>query len=259
MPQLGTSPTNVWTVTAQEVDLVRPVVPPRRFAIAAQPQNIVLDLNRTAMLILDMQNDFCDPEGWFASKGVDISPVLAPIPVLNRLLPVLRSLHVPIIWINWGNRPDRLNLNPTIMHAGSRDGLGLNYGDRAPSGRGDILCRDSWGAAITPALPVEPTDIQVHKYLLSGFCDNELDSILRNLGVTTLLYGGINLDRCLFATLQDGSFLGYDSILIEDATATVSPQYVSDAILFLIRQMYGFTVRSEGFLVGNGESGMGDG
>ncbi|MCU0566859.1 MAG: cysteine hydrolase family protein [Oculatellaceae cyanobacterium Prado106] len=248
MPHLGTSPTNLWTVSDRTVDLVRPVIPPRRLTISARPQDVILDLNRTALLILDMQNDFCDPEGWFASKGVDIRPIQAVIPVLNRLLPVLRSLHIPILWINWGNRPDRLNLSPSLLHAGNPNGAGLGYGDRAPSGRGEILRQDSWGSEITAALQVEPSDIQVYKYRFSGFWDNELDSILRNLGITTLLYGGINLDRCLFATLQDGSFLGYDSLLIQDAAATVSPQYVSDAIVFLIHQIYGFTTQSEAFL-----------
>jgi ureidoacrylate peracid hydrolase len=64
----------------------------------------------------------------------------------------------------------------------------------------------------------------VHKHRLSGFWDNELDSVLRNLGITTLMFTGINLDRCLFATLMDASFLGYDCLVVEDATSTVSPQ-----------------------------------
>lgn len=248
MPQLGSSPRNVWTVTEQKVDLVRPVLPPRSLAIAAQPQDIVLDLNRTAMLVIDMQNDFCNSEGWVAHKGIDITPVQAPIPVLNRLLPALRSLNVPIIWINWGHRPDRLNLSPTAIHAGSHDGPHLTYCDPAPSGRGKILCQNHWGAAVVSDLPIEPNDIQVYKYRFSGFWDNELDSILRNLGVTTLLYSGVNIDRCLFSTLIDGSFLGYDSVLIEDAAATISPQFVSDAIVFLVRQIYGFTTQSEVFV-----------
>jgi len=68
--------------------------------------------------------------------------------------------------------------------------------------------------------------------------------VLRNLGVTTLMFTGINLDRCLFATLMDASFLGYDCLLVEDATSTVSPQYVTDAVIFLIRLLYGFTITS---------------
>ena len=244
MRDLGPSPFNRWRVDRHCVDLVRPVVEPRPVSISAEPQNLTFDLNRTAVIVVDMQNDFCEPDGWFASKGIDVAPTRRPVPVLQRLLPALRIAGVRVIWLNWGNRADCLNLNPSVLHAGNPDGAGPGYGDPSRTGRGSVLRLGDWGAQVINALDVDPTDIVVSKHRLSGFWDNELDSVLRNLGVTTLMFAGINIDRCLFATLMDASFLGYDCLVIEDATSTVSPQYVTDAVIFLVRLLYGFTITS---------------
>src|SRR5579875_1156232 len=112
MLPLGSSPRNQWRVSAEAVDLTRTPREPRRLAIAATPQRLTLDLARTAMLVIDMQNDFCHPEGWLGQIGVDVAPARAPIAPLARLLPALRRQDVPVLWVNWGNRPDRLNLSP---------------------------------------------------------------------------------------------------------------------------------------------------
>ena len=97
-----------------------------------------------------------------------------------------------------------------------------------------------WGAQIIADLQAAPSDIQVSKHRLSGFWDNELDSLLRASGITTLLFAGINTDRCVFSTLQDAAFLGYDCILLKDACSTPSPAYVTRAIHFLVEQCHGF-------------------
>ncbi len=246
--RLGPSRWNSWDVSADHVDLVRPALPPRRRTIAAQPQDITLDSNRTAVIVVDMQNDFCAPGGWFHSKGNDLEPMRRPISRLNALLPALREDGVPVIWVNWGNRPDLANLPPSVMHAGRPTGEGVGYGDEVPGGRGRVLERGSWGAGVIDDLAVGDRDMVVLKYRFSGFADNELDSVLRNRMITTLLFAGINTDRCVLATLLDASFLGYDCVLIEDACSTPSPNYCTKAVLFLIKQLYGFTARSTDIL-----------
>ena len=102
-------------------------------------------------------------------------------------------------------------------------------------------------------MSVEASDMIVHKHRLSGFWDNELDSILRLRGITTLLFAGINIDRCVFSTLQDASFLGYDCMLVDDCCATVSPDYVRDAILFLVRQLHGVVTTSDAVFTALGQ------
>lgn len=242
--RLGATRANSWRVDTSHADLVRPVLPPRPLSFSAKPQHVSIDLNRSAMIVIDMQNDFCSNGGWMAERGVDITPVRRPIEPLNNFLPFLRTEKVPVIWLNWGNRADLMNLNPTVLHAGNPTGSGVGYGDKPEGGRSPVLTKGSWGARICDDLKIARGDIHVDKYRLSGFWDNELDSVLRNLDVKTLLFAGVNVDRCVLATMQDASFIGYDCILVDDCAATTSPDYCVRAVKFQIRSMYGFIARS---------------
>jgi nicotinamidase-related amidase len=205
------------------------------------PDSVELDLASAALIVVDMQNDFLHPEGWFASRGIDAAPVCAVIPAIETLTAAMRAADVPVIWLNWGVRPDRANLPPHTINRG-RSGGAATYADPSPSGRGGVLVRDAWGAAIVDDLTVADGDLIIHKHRLSGFWDNELDSVLRHRNITTLLFAGINIDRCVFSTLQDANFLGYDCLLVEDACATVSPDFVRDAVLYLVRTLHGVVI-----------------
>lgn len=219
-------------------------MPIRRARLDADPKQIEIDLARTAMLVIDMQNDFCHPDGWLAGIGVDIAPARQPIAPLLSLLPALRDADIPVLWVNWGNRPDRLNLSPSLLHVYNGDGRGIGLGDPLPGNAAHVLEAGSWSAAIVDELRPDPRDIMVDKFRMSGFWDTELDSILRNLGVQSLLFGGVNLDQCVLCTLQDANFLGYDCVLVEDCTATTSPEFCTAATLYNVRQCFGFTTRS---------------
>jgi ureidoacrylate peracid hydrolase len=238
----------------QRLSFVRPRKKQRVVSLAATPQAVDIDVATTALLVVDMQNDFCHPEGWFAAKGIDASPIAAVLPMIERLTSASRAAGIPVLWLNWGVRADRANL-PRLTLAKGRAGGTPTYGDRSPSGRGRILVRDDWGAAIVDDLTVDASDIVVHKHRISGFWDNELDSVLRQQGITTLLFAGINIDRCVFSTLQDANFLGYDCILVEDACATVSPDFVRDAVIFLVRQLHGVVAKSDALLSAIGKPG----
>jgi nicotinamidase-related amidase len=245
---LGASPRNQWHVGETRVDLVRSPKAPRPLELAAGQRSVTIDLARTAIIVIDMQNDFCHADGWLAHIGVDIMPARAPIAPLSRVLPMLRKADVPVIWLNWGNRPDRLNLAPSILHIYKPTGQGIGLGDKLPPNDAKVLELGSWGAAIVDELQPLPNDIHVAKYRFSGFQDTALDSILRNLDVTTLLFTGVNADQCVACTLQDASFLGYDCVLLEDCTATTSPDYCLAATLYNVRQCYGFVTRSTDIL-----------
>jgi biuret amidohydrolase len=241
---LGTARANQWQVSSTHADLVRAPVKPRPLTLAADNRIITFDLARTAIIVIDMQNDFCHSEGWLAHIGVDVSAARTPIAPLSELLPVLRLASVPVIWLNWGNRPDRLNLSPALLHVYNPTGAGVGLGDPLPVNGARVLEYGSWAAAIVEDLAVEPGDVHVAKYRMSGFQDTMLDSILRNIGVTTLLFAGVNADQCVMCTLQDANFLGYDCLLIEDCTATTSPDFCMKATLYNVRQCFGFVVNS---------------
>jgi len=224
---------------AEAANLVRPLRRGRRVRVAAEPRAFVFDPARAALVVIDMQNDFLSPGGWFDSRGIDLTPVRAVIDPINRAVGAARRARIPVIWLNWGNRPDLLNLPHGVLRTGA-------YGKRLA--KGPALQRGSWGAQLAPELDSAKADIRVDKHRLSGFWDNELDSILRRLEVTTLFFAGVNLDRCVLATMQDAAFIGYDPVLLDDCSATASPAYCGEAARFLLRLLYGFVTTSEALI-----------
>ena len=238
-------PPNTWLVNEYVADLTRPPLPARPITVTTDTKKLTLDLVKTACLVVDMQNDFCHPDGWLASIGVDVNPARSPIDPLSKLLPTLRQANVPILWVNWGNRPDLLNISPALRHVYNPTGIGVGLADPLPKNGAPVLTKGSWAAAVVDELPQERSDIWVDKYRMSGFWDTPLDSILRNLGKTTLLFAGVNADQCVLCTLQDANFLGYDCILLRDCTATTSPDYCFQATVYNVNQCFGFVTDGE--------------
>lgn len=241
---LGSSNANQWRVSPAVIDTRRPTQDARTIQLSTRERTVVFDLHHTAIIVVDMQNDFCHPDGWLGHIGVDVTPARTPIAPLQALLPALRSADVPVVWLNWGNRPDKLNLSPALMHVYNPHGNGVGLGDPLPVSGAPVLEAGSWAADVVDELTPQAGDIRVNKYRMSGFHDSELDSILRNLGITTLLFAGVNLDQCVLCTLQDANFRGYDCLLLEDCSATTSPDYCRDATLYNVQQCFGFVVNA---------------
>ena len=244
LTRLGPTSRNAWAVSADHASLVRTPAAPQPITLAARPKALTFDVARCVLIVVDMQNDFCHPRGWLASIGVDIAPVRTPIAPLQVLLPSLRQRDVPIVWLNWGTRPDRLNLSPALLHVYNGTGCDAGLGDPLPATGSPVLQAGAWSAALVDELAAAPNDIFVDKHRMSGFWDTPLDSILRNLGVTTLLFAGGNLDQCVLHTMADANFFGYDTILVEDCAATSNPDFCREATILNIHQIFGFTLLS---------------
>lgn len=239
-PSRAPSHPNRWSFGGGKVDLRRPALVPRPVELAALPTPLIVDLARCALLVVDMQNDFCTEGGWLHGIGVDVSPLAGAIRALRELVPAARTAGLPVVWVNWGNRDDQANLPPGVAHVYDPEGRGAGIGAVLPGGS-RVLTRGSWGAALVDGLATEPGDIHVDKYRMSGFWDTPLDSILRNLRVDTLLLAGVNSDQCVYSTLIDGACLGYDVVLVDGAAATTSPAFCHEATLYNTRQCYGFS------------------
>jgi ureidoacrylate peracid hydrolase len=244
------SPTtrNSWQLTSKTADLRRPALVDTAATFVAEPQAVTVDLARTATIVVDMQNDFCHPDGWLAGIGVDVTGARAPIPILEKLLPSLRQAGVPILWVNWGNRPDQANLPPGVRHVYDTAGTGGGIGSTSSPAGSPVLQAGAWASDVVDELPADPADILVDKYRMSGFEDTPLDSILPSLRVDSLLFAGVNADQCVLATLMDAANLGYDVVMIEDAVGTTSPQFCMDATVYNVRQCFGFTTTSAAIL-----------
>ena len=246
--QMGAVPSQAWQVTPDQVDMTRPAPPVRPLTVRAEPQDIVVDAAKSALLIVDMQNDFCTKGGWLDSRGIDISPNRKPIAPLAKLIDAFRAQSLPVVWVNWGVRKDLLNISPSLRHAHNPRGDETDLGSPVPGTRSEVIRVGSWGAQVVDEINPGDRDVQIIKHRFSAFWDTETDAVLRNLGVKTLFIGGVNMDQCVMTTLEDASFLGYDTILIEDGTATTSPDYCVQAVLYNVKLLFGFVTRSEAVL-----------
>lgn len=243
---IGVPGRNHYRVDSDGVDMRRPGLTAQDAKLVAEPQSVIIDLSKTALIIVDMQNDFCDSKGWMASIGGSILGAQGLVSPINSVTRVLREKDVPIIWLNWGTRPDRMNLSPGTRHTFHHLGNGVGLGDQIENGAGhNVLEQGSWGADLIRGLEVGSGDIHIDKHRISGFQDTPLDSILRTLDIRTTIFAGINADHCVLATLMEANFHGYDTILIEDCTATTSPDFCLQATLHNVRFCFGFTVKSK--------------
>ncbi|WMS44550.1 cysteine hydrolase [Acuticoccus sp. MNP-M23] len=246
--QLGVGRNYHWQANADVVDMAMPAPPPRPVRISAEPQDVVVDLNRTAIVVIDMQNDFCAPGGWVDHHlGVDVSPGRAPIEPLLAMLPNLRAAGVPVIWVNWGVRADMANLPPNQIHLYKNDGGEGGIAEPLPGKPGGekVLAQGTWNADVVDELAPEAGDLRVDKHRISGFWDTPLDSILRNLGVKTVLFAGVNTDQCVLHTLTDANFLGYGCVMVSDCCGTTSPDFCAEATVWNVKKCFGFVCDSK--------------
>ncbi|MFF8430716.1 cysteine hydrolase family protein [Streptomyces sp. NPDC016566] len=254
MRPLGPTKRNSWRASGLHVDLTRPVPAPCPVSVLAAPQHLTLDLARTALVVVDMQNDFCSPKGWLASIGLDVSGADRLIASLAATVPALRAAGVPVIWLTWASRPDRANIPPNVLHAYDISGEGGGIGAVLPGADTPVMEEGSWGAALVEGLGPAAGDIHVNKQRMSGFFDTPLDSVLRNLRVDTVLFAGVNADQCVLATLTDAACLGYDAVLLEDGVATTSPEFCLRAALYNVERCFGFVTRGADLIAAVRES-----
>ena len=165
--EMGAAPGQSWLVSRDTVDMTRKARPLRAVSIAAEPQNIILDANKTALLIVDMQNDFCSKGGWLDSRGIDVSPNRKPIAPLKTLVEFFRRRSIPVIWVNWGVRKDLLNIHPSLRHAHSPRGDEPGLAEPVPGTRSEVISRGSWGAEVVDEIHPGTQDIQIVKHRFS--------------------------------------------------------------------------------------------
>lgn len=163
---------------------------------------------RTVLLLIDLQNDFLHPQGWYARNGIDIGHMRRVLEPTRRLLSAAREAAVPVVWTRHGYRDARevgpfLELRPFLRQGGLRLG--------------------TWGWELYGDLDVRPEDRVVDKSRLSAFYNTNLETVLRALRAETVLMGGVLTNQCVAATSKDASFRDLRPIVVEDCTGTTLP------------------------------------
>jgi nicotinamidase-related amidase len=167
-----------------------------------------------ALILVDVQNDFCHPDGSIAKAGEDVAAAVAMVPRLVKLLDAARRAEVPVVFVR-------------TTHDESNDSAA--WLNRRAAGPGAVttqaICRTaSWGAEfykVTPELPDEPV-ITKHRY--SAFAGTNLDLTLRTMGVQSLLFTGVATEVCVESSLRDGLFVEYFVSMVADCCATYAPE-----------------------------------
>jgi nicotinamidase-related amidase len=171
--------------------------------------------DRTALLLIDLQRDFLDPEGWYAQSGVDIGHMRRVIEPTKRALEAARRAEVPVIWTRHGYRDERdagpfLQLRPFLRDGGLR--------------------LDTWGFDLLDELEPRPEDWIVEKNRLSAFFQTKLELVLTALGTETLLIGGVLTNQCVAATSKDAMFRDLKPIVVRELTGTTLPHLHEPAL-----------------------------
>jgi ureidoacrylate peracid hydrolase len=187
----------------------------------ARPQSIDLDLSKTAVVVIDMQNDFASKGGLFDVAGVDVSPVRAVISATQRVLAAARNAGMTVVYLKMGFLPDLSDLGAEGSVNRERHlHFGVGRPCRAPDGReGRFLVRDTWNTDIVADLTPHTDDVVLYKHRFSGFFETDLHDVLRQRGIVNLIFTGCTTSVCVDSTLRDAMFRDYRCVLMADCTA----------------------------------------
>jgi ureidoacrylate peracid hydrolase len=226
----------------------------RVVSLDARPELIAIDTASTAVIVVDMQNDFGAKGGLFDRAGIDISGIQKVIAPTAQVLASARNAGVKIIYLKMGFRPELSDLGtPDSVNRVRHLRFGVGQTVRAPDGRESrILIRDTWNTDIVPELKPQANDIIIYKTRFSGFYETDLDATLKKLGIKYLIITGCTTSICVESTVRDAMFRDYLCVLLADCMSEPIgyglPRSNHDASLLAIQMLFGWVSGSDEFI-----------
>jgi ureidoacrylate peracid hydrolase len=211
--------------------------------LTAKPDSIEIDPQRTAVIVVDMQNAFCSEGGMFDLAGFDISRSADIIAVHQRLLPACREAGVKVVYLAISFKPDLSDAGEPDTPAYHKE-LALRMMRARPELSGKLLIDGTWDAAIIDALKPQPGDCVVRKTRYSGFVRTELEDELRAAGIRYLLFTGVATNVCVESTARDAHFSDFWPIMVEDAMSHSGPDFNRQATLWNFEHVLGWVTDS---------------
>ena len=222
--------------------------------IEARPAPISFDAAQTAVVVVDMQNDFGDPAGMFGRAGIDLTGIRATIAPTLRVLAAARRAGIRVVYLKMAFRSDLSDAGAPdapnwLKHLPMKAGESVVAPDGAPS---RVLIRDTWNTDIVDELTPEPGDVVLYKHRYSGFFETDLDALLKASAIRNLVFTGCTTSVCVESTIKDAMFRDYHCLLLEDCTAEAIgaglPRSNHDATLLVIQLLVGWVSDSTAFL-----------
>jgi len=188
--------------------------------LPAEPGPLSFDPDQTALVIIDMQRDFLEPGGFGETLGNDVSLLQAAIAPCARALAVARAAGMTVIHTREGHRPDLSDAPPAKIDRGAPS---ARIGDPGPMGR--ILIRGEPGHDIVPDLAPAPREPVIDKPGKGAFHQTDLDQVLTNRRIDTLMVCGVTTEVCVHTTIREANDRGYRCVAIADACASYFPEF----------------------------------
>lgn len=213
--------------------------------IEAQPFGVDLDLDRTALVVIDMQKDFLYPGGYGDFLGNDVTLLQRAISPIQALLAAARAMGMLVIHTREGHLPDLSDCPPTKL---TRWPEGNRIGDRGPMGR--ILIRGEEGHDIIDEVAPLPDEVVLDKPGKNAFYATNLDELLRSRGIENLIVTGVTTDVCCSATTIAANDRGFNAFVVADAVASYSPERHAAALAVIAAQggIFGWVTDSPSIL-----------
>ena len=213
--------------------------PATSIVLPARPEALRLDMRKTAMIVVDMQNAYASAGGYLDIAGFDISGAAAAIEKIALATEAARRAGIPVIFLQ--NGWDR-----EYAEAGGPGSPNWHKSNamktmrKRPELHGQLLAKGGWDYAIVDALTPRPGDIVIPKTRYSVFFNTNMDSYLRARGIRNLVFTGIATNVCVESSLRDAFHLEYFSVILEDATHAAGPDFAQKAAIYNIEAFFGW-------------------
>jgi ureidoacrylate peracid hydrolase len=226
----------------------------RRVTIDARPEPIAIDTSTTAVIVVDMQNDFGSKGGMFERAGIDISGIQKAVAPTARVLDSARKAGIKVVYLKMAYKPDLSDLGePDSVNRVRHLQLGVGQHVTAPDGSASrVLVRDTWNSEIVDELEPHRDDVVIYKTRFSGFYKTDLDERLRALGAKHLIVTGCTTSICVESTVRDAMFRDYLCVLLTDCMSEPIGNALArsnhDASLLSTEVLLGWVSDSDRFL-----------
>jgi ureidoacrylate peracid hydrolase len=214
--------------------------------LEAEPGDLEIDLQRTAVVVIDMQNTFVSKGGVLDLIGLDISGCTRAVKQAGKVNDAARARGVRIIYVVHHYSSDLRETGGP--NSGNWHSRGMMTYREHPEWRDRFFIKGTWGAEIVQDLKPKEDEVVVVKPRYSAFFGTDLDAILRTFNLKYLAFTGVDTAICVESAIRDASYLDYFPIIVSDATASAGPSFTQEATLFNVKRCFGWVTNTENLI-----------